>query len=165
LTIAIVLSVLAVLAAIALAILDRRRQPLPAYALPRLDFPGTPAPRPALVAGAVAWIAAAGLLVGPAWMLAAAVGSVVVLGVLRRPRLAGVVTVGILAFSAVVVVYVVRHDQPFPNAGWPVRFDWLHGLGLFAAVSLLPAAAGWPRRRPRAAPPSTADSADEEALP
>jgi arabinofuranan 3-O-arabinosyltransferase len=130
------------------------------------------------VAGAVAAVAAAGLLVGPAWMLAAAVGSAVVLGVLRRPRLAGVVTVGILAFSAVVVVYVVRNDQPFPNAGWPVRFDWLHGLGLFAAVSLLPAAAGWPRRRPRPAPagsgqPSappggdpltgTADSTDEVA--
>ena len=94
------------------------------------------------------WIAAAGLLVGPAWMLAAAAGAVVVFGVFRRPRLAGLVTLGILAFSAVVVVYVVRTDQPFPNAGWPVRFDWLHGLGLFAAVSLLPAAAGWPRRRP-----------------
>jgi len=72
LTIAIVLSGLAVLAAIALAILDRRRQPLPAYALPRLGFPGSPAPRPALVAGAVVWVVAAGLLVGPAWMLAAA---------------------------------------------------------------------------------------------
>jgi hypothetical protein len=71
-----------------------------------------------------------------------------VLALLRRPRLAGLVTVGILAFSAAVVVYVVRTDQPFPNAGWPVRFDWLHGLGLFAAVSLLPAVAGWPRRRP-----------------
>ena len=177
LTIAIVLSGLAVLAAIALAILDRRRQPLPVYALPRLGFPGAAAPRPALVAGAVVWVAAAGLLVGPAWMLAAAVGSTIVLGVLRRPRLAGVVTVGILAFSAVVVVYVVRNDQPFPNAGWPVRFDWLHGLGLFAAVSLLPAAAGWPRRpRPASAgsgqpsaPPGgdpltrTADSTDEGA--
>ncbi len=81
LTIAIVLSGLAVLAAIALAVLDRRRQPLPAYALPRLGFPGAPAPRPALIAGAVVWVAAAGLLVGPAWMLAAAVGSAVVLGV------------------------------------------------------------------------------------
>ena len=147
------LSGLAVLAAIALAIFDRRRQPLPAYALPRLGFPGAPAPRPALVAGAVVWVAAAGLLVGPAWMLAAAVGSAIVLGVLRRPRLAGLVTVGILAFSAVVVVYVVRNDQPFPNAGWPVRFEWLHGLGLFAAVSLLPAAAGWPRRASTARQP------------
>jgi arabinofuranan 3-O-arabinosyltransferase len=147
LTVALVLSGLAVLAAIALAVLDRRRAPLPEYALPRPDFPGAPAPRPALIAGAVVWVAAAGLLVGPAWMLAAAVGSAVVLAVLRRPRLAGVVTMGILAFSAVVVVYVVRTDQPFPNAGWPVRFDRLHNLGLFAAVSLLPAVAGWPRRR------------------
>ena len=116
LTIALVLSGLAVLAAIALAIFDRRRQPLPAYALPRLAFPGAPAPRPALIAGAVVWVAAAGLLVGPAWMLAAAVGSAIVLGVLRRPRLAGLVTVGILAFSVVVVVYVVRTEHPFPNA-------------------------------------------------
>jgi len=177
LTVALVLSGLAVLAVIALAIVDRRRQSLPAYALPRLAFPGAPAPRPALIAGAVVWVAAAGLLVGPAWMLAAAVGSAIVLGVLRRPRLAGLVTVGILAFSALAVVYIVRTEQPIPNAGWPVRFERLHDLGLFAAVSLLPAAAGWPRRRRAApagsgqpsAPPGddpltrTADSTDEVA--
>ena len=165
LTFALVLSGLAVLAAIALAIFDRRRQPLPAYALPRLGFPGAPAPRPALIAGAVVWIAAAGLLVGPAWMLAAAVGSAIVLGVLRRPRLAGLVTVGILAFSVLVVVYIVRNEQPFPNAGWPVRFERLHGLGLFAAVSLLPAAAGWPRRGPRPAPDAPAAVEGDELSP
>ena len=160
LTIAILLSGLAVLVAIALAVLDRRRAPLPVHPAPRIDFPGARAPRPALIAGAVVWVAAAGLLVGPAWMLAAAAGSAVVLGGLRRPRLAGLLTVGILAFSAVVVVYVVRTDQPFPNAGWPVRFDWLHGLGLFAAVSLLPAAAGWPRRRAARAAPASFRSAE-----
>ena len=165
LTFALVLSGLAVLAAIALAIFDRRRQPLPAYALPRLGFPGASAARPALIAGAVVWIAAAGLLVGPAWMLAAAVGSAIVLGVLRRPRLAGLVTVGILAFSALVVVYIVRNEQPFPNAGWPVRFERLHGLGLFAAVSLLPAAAGWPRRGPRPAPDAPAAVEGDELSP
>jgi arabinofuranan 3-O-arabinosyltransferase len=34
----------------------------------------------------------------------------------------------------------VRTERPWPDAGWPVRFEWLHGLGLFAAVSLAIAA-------------------------
>ncbi len=36
-----------------------------------------------------------------------------------------------------VVVRVVQTERPYPDAGWPVRFEWLHSLGLFAAVSLL----------------------------
>jgi hypothetical protein len=83
--------------------------------------------------------------------------------VLGRPRLAGLVTLGILAFNAVVIAYVVRTDQPFPNAGWPVRFEWLHHLGLFAAVSLLPAAAGWPRRRRPDVAQEVANATDADA--
>ncbi len=46
-----------------------------------------------------------------------------------------------------VVVRVVRTERPLPDAGWPVRFERLHGLGLFAAVTLgVTLAAGWPPR-------------------
>ena len=45
-------------------------------------------------------------------------------------------SVGILVVMGAVVARVVQHERPYPNAGWPVRFEWLHGLGLFAAVSL-----------------------------
>ena len=70
------------------------------------------------------------------------------LGVLGRPRLAGFVTLAILLVIGVVIADVVRTERPWPDAGWPVRFEWLHGLGLFAAVSLLVTiAVGW-RRRP-----------------
>jgi hypothetical protein len=33
-------------------------------------------------------------------------------------------------------VWVVHDERPWPDAGWPSRFAWLHGLGLFAAVAL-----------------------------
>jgi hypothetical protein len=139
-------------------VLDRRRRSDGVRVRPaRFEFPGRPAPRPALVAGAAVWIVAAGLLVGPVWALAAAVGSAVVLALARRPRLAGLVTLGALAFIAAAIVWIVRTEQPGPYAGWPARFDRLHTLGLFAAVSLLPAATGWPRwrrgRRSDGAPP------------
>ncbi len=53
------------------------------------------------------------------------------------PRLAGVLTMGILAVMGLVVVRVVQTERPWPDAGWPARFEWLHALGGFAAVSLL----------------------------
>ena len=28
-----------------------------------------------------------------------------------------------------IVVDVVRTERPWPDAGWPARFEWLHGLG------------------------------------
>ena len=32
---------------------------------------------------------------------------------------------------------MVVRERLFPNAGWPSRFERLHGIGLFAAVSLV----------------------------
>jgi hypothetical protein len=45
-------------------------------------------------------------------------------------------------YIAAYVVAVVHEQHPVPNAGFPVRFEKLHELGLFAAVSLLPVASG-----------------------
>jgi arabinofuranan 3-O-arabinosyltransferase len=104
------------------------------------------------VAGAV-WVGAAALLVGPGWALVAAVPALVLVGYLGRPRLAGLVTVGILVTTGAVIADVVRTERPWPNAGWPARFEWLHGLGLFAAVSLGIVAFAGPGRR-QVAPPA-----------
>jgi arabinofuranan 3-O-arabinosyltransferase len=49
----------------------------------------------------------------------------------------GVVTAGVVATTGVVMVWVVHDERPWPDAGWPARFEWLHRWGLFAAVSLL----------------------------
>jgi hypothetical protein len=73
---------------------------------------------------------------GHGWGLVAALASVPLLLFLGRPRLAGLVTMGILAVIGTVTVDVVRTERPWPDAGWPGRFEWLHGVGLFAAVSL-----------------------------
>ena len=90
------------------------------------------------------------MLVGFGWALVAGVAAAVLVVALGRPRLAGLVTVGILVTIGAVITDVVRSERPFPNAGWPSRFDWLHGLGLFAAVCL--AAAGRGRQASSAAP-------------
>ncbi|MBA3606476.1 MAG: hypothetical protein H0W46_11020, partial [Acidimicrobiia bacterium] len=81
----------------------------------------------------------------PLWALAGLAGGAVVV-LLGRPRLAGYVTLAALATMAVTVYVVVGRDRPFPDAGWPVRFEYLHELGLFAAVSLAVAAIGTGRR-------------------
>ncbi len=109
LTIALALSIIAVVACIVIAVLDRRRRPEGPRVRPaRFEFPGRPAARPALVAGAAVWIVAAGLLVGPAWALVAAAGSAVLLALARRPRLAGLVTLGALAFIAAAIIWIQR---------------------------------------------------------
>jgi arabinofuranan 3-O-arabinosyltransferase len=144
-TVALVLSALAVVVCIVLAVLDRRREPVAEPPLVRFEFPGPRVTTASSLLAAATWVVAAGLLVGPGWALAAAMGGVGIV-LLGRPRLAGLVTIGILVVLAAVVIFVVRDERPFANAGWPARFEWLHGLGLFAAVSLLPAAIGW---RPR----------------
>jgi arabinofuranan 3-O-arabinosyltransferase len=33
-----------------------------------------------------------------------------------------------------VVTSIVRSERPFPNAGWPVRFEWLHGWTLLGVI-------------------------------
>ena len=85
---------------------------------------------------ACAWIVAAVLFVGWGWgLVAAAAAAVLVIG-LGRPRWAGLVTIGIVGYIGAVILWVVRDERPFPDGGWPVRFEWLHGLGMFAAVAL-----------------------------
>ena len=145
LNIALLLTVLAVLACIALAILDRRRLAAPAP-VPAARFATRDSPVPMRIRwiAAVAWIVAAALFVGWGWALVAAAAAAVLVVGLGRPRLAGLVTMGIVTFIGAVIVWVVHDERPWPDAGWPARFEWLHGLGLFAAVALAVSSASAP---------------------
>jgi arabinofuranan 3-O-arabinosyltransferase len=152
LTVALILTVAALAAYVTLAAVDRRRSPVPVTVAGRGEggarFEGLGPPvgrRWRWIAGA-AWVVAATLLVGPAWGLAAAVLALVLVLLIGRPRWAGVVALAALAVVAVGVLYVVRRDRPPPDGGWPLRFERVHELGLFAAVSLL-VTAFTPRRR------------------
>jgi arabinofuranan 3-O-arabinosyltransferase len=65
------------------------------------------------------------------WLLAVAV---------RRSwatRTIGALGAAIIVGVGVVVMYVVRTEGPFPGAGWPIRFEWLHGWTLFGVVLLV----------------------------
>jgi arabinofuranan 3-O-arabinosyltransferase len=148
LDIALVLTVVAVLACIALAVVDRRRTVPDTVPVAALEFPGGRTPRPILVGAGLAWVVLAVLLVGPRWGLLALLGAAALVAS-GRPRLAGLVTAGIVATIGAVIVWVVRDERPWPDAGWPVRFEWLHRWGLFAAVTLLVTVAAGLDRRPR----------------
>jgi arabinofuranan 3-O-arabinosyltransferase len=136
LSIALVLTGLAVLACLALVVLDRRVTPTRRTAPARWAVGERPIPVRRRVVAAGVWVGAAAVLVGPGWGLVAALTAAVLVMYLGRPRLAGLVAIGILVTIGAVITDVVRTERPWPDAGWPSRFEWLHGLGLFAAVSL-----------------------------
>ncbi len=135
--IALLLTGLTLLVCLALVLLDRKSaitaEPAPAVLGWSGDRVGV---RRRWVAAAV-WVVAAALLVGFGWALVAAIAGGLLIVRVGRPRLAGFVAVGLLAAIAAVVIVIVLREHPLPNAAWPVRFERWHGVGLFAAVSLL----------------------------
>ncbi len=137
LNVAFVLSGLAVLLAIALVIVDRRRaDDADAIArAPSLARWSDQPSRRAAVLTVGAGVVASALFVGWAWALAA-----LLLGVpgilLRRSRLLAAIGAALVLGVSVVVIAVVRADRPFPGAGWPIRFEWLHGWTLLGVVLL-----------------------------
>ena len=136
-TIALIISAVGVLGCLALAALDRRSSAAAAVPVARFARGEGPVPDRTRWIAAGVWVVAAAVLVGVGWALLAAIAGGVLIVHLGRPRLAGVVTIGLLVVIGLVVVRVVQREHPFPNAGWPARFEWLHGLGLFAAVTLV----------------------------
>jgi arabinofuranan 3-O-arabinosyltransferase len=146
LTVALGVSALFAVLAIVLAAVDRRIRPSRRARPPRLASPAERATPHSTLVAAAAWIAGAVVIVEPGWVVAAVFGASV-LYITGRPRLAGLIAAVGLVVIAGVIAYVVHDERPFPDAGWPGRFEWLHGLGLFAAVSLLVSALGVPPRR------------------
>ncbi len=137
LNIAFALSALGALLAIALVVLDRRRADdtddvAPA---PRL---ATPADRTTTrIAGVTVGIGVVttALFVGWAWALVALLLGIPAI-VLRRNRLLTAIGAALVLGASLVVVAVVRSERPYPGAGWPVRFEWLHGWTLLGVVLL-----------------------------
>lgn len=139
LNIALGVTALAVVGCLALALVDRRRQPPAVTRGPRIEVLGGRSSPLVLAVAAVLWGVAGALLVAPAWGVAGLAGGIAI-AVLGRPRLAGYAALAMLSFMVADVLVVVQRDRPPPDAGWPIRFEHLHELGLFAAVSLAVAA-------------------------
>ncbi len=135
LTLALGASLVGVLVMIALIVFDRRRDDdLDVLdELPRFDPIGRAWPRRSGLATAATTIIGAGLLIGWPWMLAAAVANIAPM-VLRRSRLLGWTGLVLTLTVGAIVTFVVREERPFPGAGWPVRFEWLHGWTLLAIL-------------------------------
>jgi hypothetical protein len=134
-TIGLIVSALAVIGCVVLAVIDRRRVPATVPAGPRLA--GVRRDRRAVwwPPATVAAIAAL-LLVGPLWaLLGFALGAVA--GISGRPRgLAGLAFLLWGAIGSIVLWRVVRY-RPFPSASWPGVFEDLHRPGMFVLALLV----------------------------
>lgn len=152
LDVAFVLTGLAILACLALVLADRRRADDPGP-IPVLDgsaaLSAVSSTRALLVAAGVT-VAGAALFIDWVWALPAlGVWTAALLGGRRRSeRIVGFVGAAIILFGGVVVTAVVRSESPSPDAGWPMRFEWLHGWTLLGVVLVVGSAlAGMTERR------------------
>jgi arabinofuranan 3-O-arabinosyltransferase len=136
--IALGVSLIAVLALITIVIVDRRRRDgtadaAGAVASPLLTPAGDTWGRAAGAATVVGTVAASALLIGWGWALLATLALVPAIA-LRRARIAGWIGLVIVVGAAGIVTAIVRSERPYPNAGWPVRFEWLHGWTLLGVL-------------------------------
>ncbi len=107
---------------------------------PRLVRGLTPPSRQRARATAITLVGACALLISPIWALVALVPALTLVAATGRSRSSGrlVEASGVLAAVAVAasVLWIVRRDRPFPNAGWTVAFDHLNGLAVYAALAI-----------------------------
>ncbi|MEZ5272691.1 MAG: alpha-(1-_3)-arabinofuranosyltransferase family protein [Ilumatobacteraceae bacterium] len=152
-SLAVVLSELAAVGCLVLALRGRRTAAAPAPfgppAFPRFATERTT--RRQAVTVAVAAVVLAALVASPLTAVpAAAVGAAVVLT--RRPRLAAVIgTLGMALIAALIVLSQIRHRYA-ANAGWPLEWEHLHRAGLLVVVLI---AASALVERLEDAPPAT----------
>ena len=147
LSIALFASLFSALAALAIVVFDRRRSSdvaLTAIA-PELATWNPDARRSIGLIGAIA-AAAAALVAGWVWAVPAVAVAVVAV-VVRRVRVLAIAGWLIVAGVSSTVIFVVGVERPFPNAGWPIRFEWLHGWTLLG-IMLLMCSALTNRRQP-----------------
>ncbi len=139
LSIALLASLLSVLALVGAVVVDRRRTVDDSEvgsvvdAAPVLDPVGSAWSRRPAIATVGASVVAAALLIGWTWAPIALLVVVPAI-VVRRSRLVGWVGVAIVVAAGGVVTSVVRSERPFPDAGWPIRFEWLHGWTLLGVI-------------------------------
>ncbi|WP_040495772.1 alpha-(1-_3)-arabinofuranosyltransferase domain-containing protein [Ilumatobacter nonamiensis] len=150
LNIAFALSALAAAACFLLIVVDRRRSRdavlLPVGPAARASV--TPSLR-ALVVSAAVTVAGAALFIDWVWAVPAAIVWSAAIALRRgwAQRIVGVVGAMIILFGGVVVTVVVRREAPFPDAGWPLRFEWLHGWTLLGVILVVGAALAGDGRR------------------
>ncbi|MEQ1699684.1 MAG: hypothetical protein ABMA25_06220, partial [Ilumatobacteraceae bacterium] len=162
-TLGLVVSAVAVLACIALAIGRRRRRGTeivwaaePPQFARSMWQPTTW--RPAIVSAA-ALIALTALLVSPEMALFALVPAVLIVA-LRRPVIAGPVAIVLISGIGARIVQRQRGERHPANAAWPGFWEKLHGPAL-VVVMLLVAASLLDGYRPRHTPPAAAPPADD----
>ena len=138
LTAALVLSASIAALCVVLLVRDRRRDHRGsiAVAAPRWQWIGPALGPQRAMSGAALWVGLSAALIGPSWALGGAVCGVVAVAT-RRSRLGELTALASLIALGAVVVLVERRDSPFPNGGWPSAFASMHGVGLFAVVSIL----------------------------
>ncbi len=95
-----------------------------------------PPPLRALVVAGVATTVGAAVFID--WIWAVPVAVLWAAAVAARPSLAtriiGLIGAAVIVGVGLIVTQVVRTESPFPDAGWPVRFAWLHGWTLFGVL-------------------------------
>jgi arabinofuranan 3-O-arabinosyltransferase len=136
-SLALALSGLGALLAIALAVLDRRRSDddddagRPPMRATRSERPT----RRTAVLTVAAGVLASAVFIGWVWAPVALILGLPAV-ILRRNRLLAAIGTALVLGASVVVIGVVRSERPYPGAGWPVRFEWLHGWTLLGVVLL-----------------------------
>ena len=159
LDIAFLLSAIAALICLVLVVADRRRaddlttgltrhETDLTTGLTRHEIDGSHSTRRMLVVPAIVTVVAAALLVQPVWAIPAALVWAVAAAI-DRPwgaRAVGAVGAAIVVGTGLIVTYDVLADRPFPDAGWPVRFEWLHGWTLLGVVLIVGATLVTPAR-------------------
>jgi len=143
LDIALVLSLIGVIVAVVLLVVDLRRRPWltapGAIAGPELTDVSDRLPQRKAVWIAVAWTVLAAIVIAPEWALAGAVAGGAIVG-LRRRRLVELTAWAIVVAVGALVAVRERRNAPAPNGGWPAVFESWHRLGMFAIVTVLVAA-------------------------
>jgi hypothetical protein len=85
-------------------------------------------------------VGACAILISPIWALVALVPAAVLGAAAARSRAPArlIEATGVLAAAGVAasVLWIVRRDRPFPNAGWTLAVDHLNGLAVYAALAL-----------------------------
>lgn len=143
LDIAFVLSLVGLLAAVVVLIVDVRRRAwlasTGADAPPRLTDALESVPRRTALWIGGAWTALAAVVIAPVWALAGLVAGVALV-MLRRRRLVELTAWATVVAVGALVTIRERRNAPAPNGGWPSEFESWHRLGVFAIVTVLVAA-------------------------
>ena len=136
--IGLMLAGLAVVVCIALVILERDHDEMPAVTGPAVYWPVTALGWRRSLITAAALVAVAAVVISPKYGAFAAVVGIAVVA-LRRPLIAGVASLVLFGGLAAVIVGRELRYRFAANPSWPAAFDRLHRPGLLVVVLLLAA--------------------------